>query len=82
MRRQRLLLAQVASLIFGRQLYHSRRWINTQAVRFHVENNSMKEFMELLESDNDSGIVYRPTCNRLSMHSYANQYCIAKLDNR
>ena len=50
-RRQRLFLPQVASLILGLQLYHSFHWINTQTVKFYVENNSMKDFMGLIESD-------------------------------
>ena len=48
-RRHRLLLRQVVSLIFGRQINPSRHWINTQTVRFHVGNSSMKEFMRSIE---------------------------------
>ena len=29
----------------SRQLYNRPHWINMQAVSFHVENNSMKEFI-------------------------------------
>ena len=43
-RLQRLLLLQVGSLIFGRQLYHRRHWIKTSTVWSHVEKKtSMKE---------------------------------------
>ena len=64
-------LPQVASLMFGGQLYHSHHWINTQSERFHVGNNSMKEFMESIEND-----MIRLLYMFFSVHSHANQYYI------
>ncbi len=66
----------LASLIFDWQLYYSRHRINTQAARFHVESNSMKELMWSIEKEYDPVLVH----SHFSVHSHETQYYIGKLN--
>ncbi len=45
-------------------------WINTQTVRFHVESNSVKEFIMTNRKECNSVIVH----NHFSVHLHVNQY--------